>query len=294
MTIRISRTTCTNVCAPSLPRPGDFPERWRKSPARFVMPGCLASSMPLPRSSIADWPSSKIQERRRQLRTCWARCCRQKTSQVNIATKMKSGAEPGVLPSSKVRSQGILEPARPMGHAWLGLLLLCATLVAYLPAIRGGLLWDDNAHVTRADLQSLLGLWRIWFQLGATQQYYPLLHSAFWVEHRLWGDATVGYHLVNVVLHAAAACLFALVLHRLSMRGAWLGAFIFALHPVCVESVAWISEQKNTLSTVFYLSAMLVYLRHDEESNGETREALPGRWQRNRARTRFLRRTPHY
>jgi len=181
-----------------------------------------------------------------------------------------------------------------MGHAWLGLLLLCATLVAYLPAIRGGLLWDDNAHVTRADLQSLLGLWRIWFQLGATQQYYPLLHSAFWVEHRLWGDATVGYHLVNVVLHAAAACLFALVLHRLSMRGAWLGAFIFALHPVCVESVAWISEQKNTLSTVFYLSAMLVYLRHDEESNGGTREALPGRWQRNRARTRFLRLTPHY
>ena len=85
-------------------------------------------------------------------------------------------------------------------------LLLCATLLAYLPALRGGLLWDDNMHVTRADLRSLHGLWRIWFDLGATQQYYPLLHSAFWLEHRIWGDAVLGYHLINVVLHAASAC----------------------------------------------------------------------------------------
>jgi hypothetical protein len=66
-------------------------------------------------------------------------------------------------------------------------LLLCATFAAHLPALRGGLLWDDNMHVTRADLRSLHGLWRIWFDLGATQQYYPLLHSAFWLEHRIWG-----------------------------------------------------------------------------------------------------------
>ena len=66
--------------------------------------------------------------------------------------------------------------------AWV--LMFCLTLIAYLPALRGGLLWDDNMHVTRPDLRSLHGLWRIWFDLGATQQYYPLLHSAFWVEHR--------------------------------------------------------------------------------------------------------------
>jgi tetratricopeptide (TPR) repeat protein len=110
-------------------------------------------------------------------------------------------------------------------------------------------------------------LWRIWFDLGATQQYYPVLHSAFWFEHQLWGDGTLGYHLTNVFLHATAACLFAVILRRLWQRedAAWLAAFLFALHPVCVESVAWISEQKNTLSAVFYLLAALTYLRFDRE-----------------------------
>jgi tetratricopeptide (TPR) repeat protein len=142
-------------------------------------------------------------------------------------------------------------------------LLLCAAFAAYLPALRGGLLWDDNMHVTRADLRSLHGLWRIWFDLGATQQYYPLLHSAFWLEHRIWGDATLYYHLTNVALHAASACLVVMIVRRLKLPGAWLAGFIFALHPVCVEAVAWISEQKSTLSGVFYLAAALTYLRFD-------------------------------
>jgi tetratricopeptide (TPR) repeat protein len=142
--------------------------------------------------------------------------------------------------------------------------LLGATLIAYLPALNGRLLWDDDAHVTKPALQSFEGLWRIWFQLGATQQYYPLLHSAFWIEHRLWGDAVTGYHLVNVVLHAAAACLVVMIVRRLSLPGAWLAGFVFALHPVCVEAVAWISEQKSTLSAVFYLGSALAYLHFDE------------------------------
>src|SRR5579862_3494862 len=144
-------------------------------------------------------------------------------------------------------------------------LLFLATFCAFLPALNGGLLWDDNGHITRPDLQSIHGLWRIWFDLGATQQYYPVLHSAFWLEHHLWGDSTLGYHVLNVALHTIAACLFALILSRLSIKGAWVGAFLFALHPVSVESVAWISEQKNTLSAVFYLLALLLYLRHDEQ-----------------------------
>ena len=156
---------------------------------------------------------------------------------------------------------------RPTPPVWLALLLFAAVLVAYWPSIRGGMLWDDDAHITRPALQSVRGLWRIWFDIGATQQYYPLLHSAFWLEHHFWGDSTTGYRLLNVVLHATASCLFALVLSQLSIRGAWLGAFLFALHPVGVESVAWISEQKNTLSTVFYLLAMLLYLQNDEETN---------------------------
>lgn len=87
--------------------------------------------------------------------------------------------------------------------------------------------------------------------MGATQQYYPLLHSAFWIEHRLWGDSALGYHLANVALHAISALLVILMVERLKLPGAWLAGFVFALHPVCTESVAWITEQKNTLSGVF-------------------------------------------
>ena len=142
--------------------------------------------------------------------------------------------------------------------------ILCASLMAYWPALRGGLVWDDASHVTSPALESLHGLWRIWFDLGATQQYYPFLHSAFWMEHRIWGDAALGYHLTNVVLHAASACLVVRIVRRLSLPGAWLAGLVFALHPVCVEAVAWISEQKSTLSGVFYLGAALVYLRFDQ------------------------------
>ena len=142
-------------------------------------------------------------------------------------------------------------------------LIVCSTFLAYLPALSGGLLWDDAAHITRPELRSLHGLWRIWSDLGATQQYYPLLHSAFWMECKLWGDSTLGYHLANLLLHAAAAILVMLIMRRLRLPGAWLAALIFALHPVCVESVAWIAEQKNTLSAVFYLSAALLYLDFD-------------------------------
>jgi hypothetical protein len=152
-------------------------------------------------------------------------------------------------------------------------LLLCTTLVAYLPALRGGLLWDDNMHVTRADLRSLHGLWRIWFDLGATQQYYPLLHSAFWLEHRIWGDAVLGYHLTNVALHALAACLVVTIVRRLRLPGAWLAGFVFALHPVCVDAVAWITEQKSTLSGVFYLAAALTYLHFDRGAPGARRKS---------------------
>ncbi len=141
--------------------------------------------------------------------------------------------------------------------------LLLATLAAYQPAWHGGVLWDDDAHITRRDLRSVEGLWRIWFDLGATQQYYPVVHSAFWLQHKLWGDDTLGYHLVNIILHALSAFLLAVILRRLAVPGAFLAAFLFALHPVQVESVAWITELKNTLSGVFYLGAALAYLHFD-------------------------------
>jgi tetratricopeptide (TPR) repeat protein len=148
--------------------------------------------------------------------------------------------------------------------------IFAAALAAYWPALQGGFIWDDNAHVTTAAMCSFHGLWRIWFSLGATQQYYPLLHSAFWIEHRLWGDAVLGYHLVNVAQHALAACLVVLIVRRLALPGAWLAGLVFALHLVCVESVAWISEQKSTLSAVFYLSSALIYLGFDRTRRRST------------------------
>jgi Flp pilus assembly protein TadD len=147
---------------------------------------------------------------------------------------------------------------------WLfGLLLLAVTLIAYQPLWHAGFIWDDDEHITRPELRSLHGIVRIWTQLGATQQYYPVVHTVFWVEHRLWGDAPLGYHLVNILLHVFSALLLAKILRQLQIPGAWLAAAIFALHPVQAESVAWISELKNTLSGVFYFSAALAYLDFD-------------------------------
>src|SRR6478672_9334556 len=143
--------------------------------------------------------------------------------------------------------------------------LLIVTLAAYYPAWHGGVLWDDNAHLTRPELQSTAGLWRIWFDVGATQQYYPVAHSAFWLMHALWGDATIGYHLVNIVLHATSAWMLVVILRRLNIPGAILAGLIFALHPVHVESVAWMTELKNTLSGAFFLVAAFWYLRFDLE-----------------------------
>ena len=163
-------------------------------------------------------------------------------------------------------------------------LVFCATVLAYLPALTGDFIWNDSAYVTAPALRSLHGLVRIWTELGATEQYYPLLHSFFWVQHRLWGDHPLGYHLVTLLLHAGSAVLFALILRRLLVRdralpagidqsvasAAWLAALLFALHPVHVESVAWITEQKNTLSLACYLAATLVYLRFDETRRPRT------------------------
>ncbi len=162
------------------------------------------------------------------------------------------------------------------------LLIFGLVLFCYWPALRGAILWDDPAHVPRPELQSWQGLGRIWTDVRATQQYYPVLFSAFWIEHRLWGDNTLGYHLVNVVFHTLSCCLFALLLRRLWQpartgeppivpAGAeWFAAVLFAVHPVCVESVAWITEQKNTLSLVFYLLAGLAYLDFAERRRGKS------------------------
>jgi protein O-mannosyl-transferase len=147
----------------------------------------------------------------------------------------------------------------------LGLLLIAAVAIAYFPAWNGKPIWDDNAHMTSPALQSVDGLIRIWTEPGATQQYYPLAHSVFWIEHALWGDTVLPYHLVNILLHALSAFVIYRILRWLEVPGSWLAAALFGLHPVQVESVAWISELKNTLSGLFFFSAAFVYLKFDQE-----------------------------
>ncbi|HOW90547.1 MAG TPA: hypothetical protein PL037_09700, partial [Elusimicrobiales bacterium] len=156
--------------------------------------------------------------------------------------------------------------------------LVCMTALAYLPALRdGGYIWDDKAHVSGCHfLENAAGLRAIWTRIGSrnggTQQYYPLTYTSFWAEYRLWGPDPAGYHLTNVLLHGLNAALVWLILLRLRVPGALLAALIFALHPVHVESVAWITQRKNVLSGFFYLLSLRCFLKFFgvEENEGRT------------------------
>ncbi len=180
--------------------------------------------------------------------------------------------------ASPLRCRPVLKSFRR--NLWIWAILFAVTLLAYLPALRAGFVWDDDGFVTKPELRSLTGLWRIWTDLSSTEQFYPLLHGFFWLQYHVFGDAPFGYHLLNVLLHAACAGLLVMVVRRLfsheerksdprsrgspaSQSGdniALLSGLLFALHPVYVESVAWISEQKNTFSLFWYLLAAWVYL----------------------------------
>jgi Flp pilus assembly protein TadD len=141
-------------------------------------------------------------------------------------------------------------------------LLILITLTVYIPAIQGGFVWDDDAYVTEnPTLRSLHGLKQIWFNPRSTPQYYPLVFSSYWLEFKFWGVRPMGYHLVNILLHALDALLLWRLLRCLNVPGAWLAAAVFALHPVQVESVAWVTERKNVLSAFFYLGSMFCLFR---------------------------------
>ncbi len=144
-------------------------------------------------------------------------------------------------------------------------LIALLTVVVYLPALTAGFVFDDSQNVTaNQSLRTLEGLKRIWIDPQASFQYYPLTYTSFWIEYHLWGLHPAGYHAVNILLHALNALLIGLLLGRLGVPGAWLAALLFALHPVHVQSVAWVSERKNVLSGFFYLSSLLTYLRFVE------------------------------
>jgi tetratricopeptide (TPR) repeat protein len=141
-----------------------------------------------------------------------------------------------------------------------GLGLVTAVVLCFSPALPGDFLWDDDLHITaNPTIVGPLGLKEIWTTAAAN--YFPLVLTNFWVQHALWGLNPFGYHVVTLLFHALAAVLLWRVLVRLNARGAWLGAALWALHPVQVESVAWICELKNTQSAVFFLGAILGWLR---------------------------------
>jgi protein O-mannosyl-transferase len=141
-----------------------------------------------------------------------------------------------------------------------GLILVLAVILAYQPIWYAGFIWDDDAHITANPvIIGPLGLKEIWTTSAA--RICPLVLTTFWVEHTLWGLAPLPYHLVNVFVHAASAVLLWRILRSLTIPGAWLGAALWALHPVQVETVAWITELKNTQSGLFYLLSILFFVR---------------------------------
>ena len=151
----------------------------------------------------------------------------------------------------------------------LALLVVAATFAAYRPALDAGYVWDDDDYVTENHLLwEEDGLRRIWLTADAPSQYFPLVYTTYRVEYALWGLEPTGYHVVNVALHALNALLVWRLLVLLGVPGAFWAGAIFALHPVHVESVAWITERKNTLSLLFFLLAWIGWVRFTDRAEG--------------------------
>ena len=157
-----------------------------------------------------------------------------------------------------------------------GLALLAVTVTLYIPAIRSDFIWDDDSFLTENKLiHHANGLRRFWFS-AEPPDYFPLTSTMLWLEWRLWGgEHAAGYHMVNVMLHAMSAILFWRVLGRLRVPGAWAAALVFAVHPVNVESVAWITERKNVMPMVFALAALLCYLISRAAPRPDEAQAAP-------------------
>ena len=147
---------------------------------------------------------------------------------------------------------------------WLwAFLLIALVFVSYAQVFNAGFIWDDESHLTRNPcIVGPLGLKEVWTSGRAV--YYPLVLTTFWTVHKFVGLSPWPYHLLNVFLHAGSALLLWQVLRQLNVRGAWLGAALWALHPVMVQSVAWVTELKNTQSGLFYLLSIFCFLKWDE------------------------------
>ena len=168
-------------------------------------------------------------------------------------------------------TEWISAPPRKIGNAACAAMIAIVALWAYLPSLSGDYVLDDDVLLTNNRLvHASDGLYRMWFTTEPTD-YWPLTSSTFWLEWRLFGPNPTGYHVVNLLLHIAACLLLWRILDRLAIPGGFWAALLFAVHPVNVESVAWIAQRKNTLAMLFYLLSVLWYLRADEQTKSWNR-----------------------
>ena len=190
-----------------------------------------------------------------------------------IARHKKAGRArpigPGLITSSVLSDiRNVTNRLNGYRDLLFGIVLVGVTVLTYQPAWNGTPLLDDADHlITYPELRSFRGLISLWIAPPPTHQYHPLLDTVFWIGDKLWGQSMLGYHLVSISLHAVSALLLLRILRRFEIPGAWIAAAIFALHPVQVESVAWIVELKNTLSGIFFFGCILTYLNFDENHN---------------------------
>jgi tetratricopeptide (TPR) repeat protein len=165
-------------------------------------------------------------------------------------------------------------PAPPTWNSWLAaqrshlipaLIIVAAALWVYWPALNGGFIWDDDWYIVEnPQLHTWSGLLKFWTTPGSWVEYYPLNETVLWIGYQLWGEQTLGYHLLSLALHIAGALLFWRLLSQFRLRLAWIGGLLFAIHPVQVPSVAWICELKNTVSLPFALLAMSAWIDFEE------------------------------
>lgn len=162
------------------------------------------------------------------------------------------------------------------GHAraWaLGALLFLAAVVSYAGLRTAGFIWDDDVFLTDNPLiRAADGLRRFWFT-GEPVDYWPVTSTTLWIEWRLWGANPLGYHVTNVLLHASEAVLLWRILAKLRIPGAYLAAMIFVVHPVNVESVAWITQRKNLMAMLFYLVSIRLFLKSEDSKPADGKPA---------------------
>jgi tetratricopeptide (TPR) repeat protein len=174
---------------------------------------------------------------------------------------------------SRVRLGTFFRSAMPFSASAGAAVVIVAVFLVYMPAINGAFILDDDLFTQSALVSGPDGLYRFWLTTQS-DDYWPVTNTAFWIEWRLWWTHSTGYHVTNLILHIAESLLIWIILRKLSIPGAFLGALIFALHPVNVEAVAWISQRKDTMAMLFFLLAILWYLKAEMSTSSEDVTAM--------------------